>query len=219
MGKVSLKTSDGIEIIGDYYTGSGSKGALFLHMMPATRVSWRGFAPRLQERGYHALAIDLRGHGESAGGPEGYKNFTDEEHQASVRDVRSGVQFLKNKGVIDEELIIVGASIGANLALWYASDHTEIKQIILLSPGLNYKDIETKPLIRRLKVGQRVFFVSSEDDERSYGNNAGMNRELHELVPQGVEKKLVIYQTAGHGTDMFGKEKPDLESEILEWIK
>ncbi|MCP6720223.1 MAG: alpha/beta fold hydrolase [Patescibacteria group bacterium] len=219
MEKVSLKTSDGVEIIGDYYTGLGSRGVLLLHMMPTTRVSWRGFAPKLVEHGYHALAIDLRGHGESANGPENYKSFSDKEHQASIHDVESGVQFLKEKGTVDGELVIVGASIGANLALWYASDHTEIKQIVLLSPGLNYKGIETKPLIRRLEVGQGVFFASSEDDERSNGINADMNRELHKLIPQGVEKKLVIYQAVGHGTDMFGKEKPDLESEILEWIK
>lgn len=219
MEKVSLKTSDGVEIVGDYYTGSGDKGALLLHMMPANRESWWGFALKLQERGFHVLAIDLRGHGESAGGPEGYKNFTDEEHQASVRDVKSGVQFLKNKGVIDEELIIIGASIGANLALWYALDHTEIKRIVLLSPGLNYKGIETEPLVKKLRSNQRVFFASSEDDVRSGGNNADMNRTLHSLVPEGVDEKLIVYKAAGHGTDMFGKEKPDLESEILGWVR
>lgn len=219
MQTVLLETSDKVELVGDYYEGSGDRGALLLHMMPVTRESWREFAQKLIEKKLHVLAIDLRGHGGSSGGPDGYKNFSDKEHQASIHDVEAGVRFLKEKGIRVDKLVIIGASIGANLALWYMADNPGVKQVVLLSPGLNYKGIETKPFIRQLKDDQHVFFASSEDDVRSGGNNVDMNRTLHSLVPEGVDKKLMVYKTAGHGTDMFGREEPDLETEILGWIR
>lgn len=215
--KITLKTSDNTDIAADYYASSedSAKGALLVHMMPATRDSWRGFAPKLQERGYHVLAIDLRGHGDSTGGPNGYRSFADKDHQKSIVDVAAGVQFLKQKGVQESQLVLIGASIGANLSLWYAGDHPDIKQIVLLSPGLNYRGIFTEPFVKKLQNDQRTFFISSRDD----GDNVQMNEILYGLIPARADKKLLVYQKAGHGTDMFGKEQPDLETEILSWLK
>jgi len=234
MEKVILQTSDNVTIVGDYYpskeekgfTPSLSRGVLLLHMMPVNRDSWHEFAPRLMDKGYHVLAIDLRGHGESGGpalepakaGPDGYKDFSDEEHQGSIHDVEAGAKFLEEKGVAPGGLILIGASIGANLALWYLAEYSQVGGAILLSPGLNYRGIITDSLVRKLRAGQRVLFVASEDDERSGGNNAVVNQALHGFVPEGVEKKLIIYKKAGHGTDMFGKGEPDLGGEILSWI-
>jgi len=218
MERVILKTSDNVNIIGDYYEGKGRDGVLLLHMMPADRKSWQSFALKLQKRGYDVLAIDLRGHGESAGGPNGYKNFSDEEHQKSILDAEAGVAFLKKQGIGDGNIILMGASIGANLVLWFLATHPEVKQGVCLSAGLNYRGIETEPLVKKLNSKQRIFFAASENDERSGGNNLEMNRRLYELVPLDVDKELVSYKSAGHGTDMFGKEKPDLASEIISWL-
>jgi len=240
MEQVVITTADGVRIVGDYYASQSERGVLLLHMMPATRASWREFALRLQERGYQVLAIDLRGHGESDGGPDGYQDFTDAQHQASIHDVEAGVSFLQSKGVSKENLVLIGASIGANLALWYMSDHTDIRQAVLLSAGLNYRSVETLPIVSKLKTGQRVFFATSTDDRPSPNvqlgtfrvvGNAEMNKKLHDAVSAGVEKKLLIYQHAGHGTDLlkvpnrtesregFEKEEPDLATEIINWLE
>lgn len=215
MERVNLKTSDNIDIVGDYYAGRGYKGALLLHMMPAGRESWRDFAPKLAKAGCHVLAIDLRGHGESAGGEDGYLDFSDEEHQQSIMDVEAGVSFLQGKGVALEQLVLIGASIGANLSLWHASEKPDIKEMVLLSPGLDYHGIKTEAMMEELEPGQRILFVTSEDDH----DNAGQVRTLVGLAPESVSAKLIVYQKAGHGTNMFGKERPDMASEIINWIK
>jgi alpha-beta hydrolase superfamily lysophospholipase len=217
MERIALATSDGIRVIGDYYPSQNGKGALLLHMMPATRASWREFALELQRKGYHVLALDLRGHGESDGGPERYQGFADREHQASIHDVEAGTSFLKSKGVLEEQLVLAGASIGANLALQYMAEHSNVRQAVLLSAGLNYRGIETLPMVSKLKSGQRVFFATSLDDRVT--GNAQMNKEGYETVPSGVDKKLTTYQHAGHGTDMLGKEPPDLATEIINWLR
>lgn len=220
MDGFKLITKDNKKIAYDYYearlpfAGSGEnkpKGwIIFLHMMPATKESWRALAEKFRENGYSSVAIDLRGHGESDGGPEGYKKFNDLEHQKSVYDIDAAVEFLKTRppagGAIPEKIFLVGASIGANLSLQYIAEHPEFKTAVLLSPGLNYRGIETLPLVRRLRPGQKVFFVSSEDDVRSGGNNAEQNRELFEAVPAGVVKKIQVYKRGGHGTTMLEKE-------------
>jgi len=69
-----------------------------------------------------------------------------------------------------------------------------------------------------LQSGQKVFFVSAKDDDRSGGNNADMNQKLYDLVPAGVEKKIKIYESGGHGTDIL-KNQQELKGLIVEFIK
>lgn len=215
MEKISLKTSDNIDLSALYFPAASDKGALLLHMMPAVKESWQGLARRLQSEGYQVLAVDLRGHGESAGGPEGYKEFSQDEHEQSIMDVEAGVAFLEGKGAGPANLVLGGASIGANLALWHASEKNDVKKIILLSPGLNYHGIETEDLMAKLRPEQKVFIATSQDDD----DNAAQSRRLIGLAPAGTQTKLTVYRQAGHGTDMFGKEEPDLEGEIINWLE
>lgn len=217
MEPIALTTSDGKKLAALYGKGETGQGVLLLHMMPATKESWENFSQALLARGYHVLALDFRGHGESEGGPEGYKNFSDTEHQAKMHDVEAGAAFLEKQGISEENLIVVGASIGANLALRYLAEHPRACAVVLLSGGLTYKGVNAEEDVQRLHPGQRVFFVTSEDDRVS--GNADMNRSLHVLVPEGIRKKLLVYGHAGHGTDMFNKEEPDLQKEIVEWIQ
>ena len=219
MGKTTLHTDDGVNIAGDYYapTIQSPRGVLLVHMMPSTKESWKMLAGRLQGGGYHVLAIDLRGHGESAGGPDGYKQYNAEQHQKSILDVGAGVEFLKTKGIAEDHLSLIGASIGANLVLQRAAEHGT-KNCVLLSAGLDYRGIKADPLVQKLKNGQRALFVASQDDDRSGGNSAEMNQLLFERTSEAVDKKILIYKEAGHGTDMFDKEEPDLEEEITTWL-
>ena len=118
--KVNILTTDGRKIAGNFYSVPNPRGWLLLaHMMPATKESWDNFAKSMQESGYASLAIDLRGHGKSSGGPDGYKSFTDAMHQASIYDLDAGWDFLKLRGAVPEKTALIGASIGANLALQF----------------------------------------------------------------------------------------------------
>ncbi len=216
MDRITLITSDAVRVVGNYYKGSADRGALLVHMMPATKESWDVFARVLEKRGYHVLAIDMRGHGESDGGPAGYKDFSDEEHQRKIQDVAAGAAFLSSQGVAQENLIVIGASIGANLCLQYLAEHPFVTRGVFLSAGLSYRGVNAEEYVGNLHPGQRVLLATSEDD-RVQGN-AEMNQTLYALVPVGVPKKLLVYHHAGHGTDMFGKEEPNLEKEILTWL-
>ncbi len=218
--RVELKTQDNVAIVCDYYPPAApvAKGLLLFHMMPATRTSWRAFAAKAQQAGWHVLAIDLRGHGESQGGPDGYKRFSDAEHQASKLDAEAGAEFLKStlrESSGQEGLFVLGgASIGANLALQYLSEHPEAKAAFLLSPGLDYRGVTTEPAARDLKPGQAVYYVASRDDQHS----AETIQRLSEVTPAGVEKKIKFFEAAGHGTTIFERE-PYFMDEIVSWLE
>lgn len=210
---IQFATRDGIIVAGDFYEADGNRGVLLLHMMPAARKSWIDFAKKLQEAGFQVLAIDLRGHGESQGGPDGYKNFSDAEHQASRFDVIAAIEFLQSRGVIDFHL--VGASIGANLALQYAAEHPEVKSVVLLSPGINYRGVRTDGLVRGLDPGQSLYLVSGGDgDAASRETVSGLIKE----TLRGPARMLKIFDDAEHGTRIFEKH-PEFMDELIVWIK
>lgn len=218
MEPVVYKTLDSVLIRADYYPGTSTKGAILLHMMPMTKSSWRDFAPFLVKEGYHVLAIDLRGHGESDGGPDGYRQFTDRQHEGSAHDIAAALDFLKQRGVDVARLTLIGASIGANLVVAFMALHHEVKSGVLLSAGTKYRGVDALTAIRDMVPTQRLFFAFSKDDVGSYGSNFDMNRELMAALDREVSRKSVIYEHAGHGTNMFGKEGPDLAEEIVDWL-
>lgn len=210
--RVTITTQDNLAIRGDYYTVQGSKGVLLLHMMPADRKSWIPFAEKLQGAGFSVLAIDLRGHGESQGGPEEYKKFSDAQHQASRLDIEAAAGFLKEKGVT--ELHLAGASIGANLALEYLAAHPEAKSAILLSPGLDYRGIKTEAPLGKIASQQAVYLVASEEDSYSFDSINTLARQFS-FDGQHV---LKIFQNSGHGTVMLEK-NPEFMDELTGWLQ
>ncbi|HSJ98541.1 MAG TPA: alpha/beta fold hydrolase [Myxococcota bacterium] len=79
---------------------------LLLHGGGQTRHAWGGTAEALAREGWHAVALDLRGHGESGWAPD--RDYTVE---AFVNDVRAcATRF-------GEPPVLVGASLGGICAL------------------------------------------------------------------------------------------------------
>ena len=225
---------DSVKIAADLYPIEKPVGWLvLLHMMPSTKESWYNFATEAQKAGYESIAIDLRGHGDSItyadshrldtdlyGQKINYQNFSDEEHQKSVLDLKAAVEYLMNKrNATPEKIAFIGASIGANLSLQYISENPDFKTAILLSPGLNYRGIKTEPFAVKIKFNQKIFFISAKDDIRSSGNNnAEETQKLHDSTFSNENKKIQIYETGGHGTDILNNQR-ELTNLIIEFLK
>jgi dienelactone hydrolase len=217
--KVSFDTSDGFFLKGDYYPGkAGGPVVLLLHQLGSTHSDFTALAKLLQSKGMNALAYDARGHGESTmkGGESvhsvSYKDFDRRDFLSMTEDIAAALKFLKNKKNVGEAPVgIVGASIQSSTGLIYAVSHKEVKALVLLSPGLSYRDIDTlKPM---KEYGKRpVFIVAGEDDLYSF-------ESANELNKAAVgEKKLEVYiNNAGHGAQMFPK-APELPLHIADWL-
>lgn len=212
MENITFKTRDGVTIKGNYFKPRRKHAPVFLllHMMPATRESWNEFASIIQNNGYAALAIDLRGHGESTdmnGFKLDHKEFKDEEHRNSMNDIASAKEFLAGQSDVDiTRIAIAGASIGANLALWQASIDNDVRLIMLLSPGLNYRGILADELAPEFKG--HVYILASEEDTKS----ADSSRKLATIFPG--ETDLEILKGNLHGTNML---TPEIMNDLLKW--
>jgi alpha-beta hydrolase superfamily lysophospholipase len=213
--RVVFTTQDGVEIVGAYRAAGRPLGAaLLLHMMPATKESWDAFAALLQERGISSLAIDLRGHGESVRrGAErlDYKAFTDADQQAKRLDAEAASAWLAGREGASPKLV-VGASIGANLAIRYAASHPETRACLALSPGLDYRGVTTEEAVRGLAAGQGLMLAASEEDEYAFASMQSLMS-----VGSAAERLTRDLRGAGHGTAMFDRD-PAFMREAADWL-
>ncbi|PIR66910.1 MAG: hypothetical protein COU51_01230 [Parcubacteria group bacterium CG10_big_fil_rev_8_21_14_0_10_36_14] len=216
MKKINFLTSDGVKIVGNWFPVENvKKYAVLLHMRPATKESWDEFAKKLVEAEISALAIDLRGHGESIkqnGVKIDYKNFPDGSHADCKKDVDATINRLREAGASDEDIVLIGGSIGANLAIDGMSRYSKIKKGVALSPGIEFLGISTEDAVKNLSIKQKLFMVASADDTYSYDSV----KKLHGLNPDSTE--IELYDTTGHATKMFASE-PELMEKLINWLK
>jgi dienelactone hydrolase len=179
--------------------------------MPADKSSFEDLSQRLSQIGFHTLAIDLRGHGQSAGGD--YQSFSDEQHQKAIFDVMAAVDYLRRQDS-NMQIGFIGASIGANLAMQYAAANPA-SFLVLLSPGLNYRGVETGRLAVALP-NLPVYFMSALDDPRVEGNATQTETLYNACASQ--KKTINVLREGGHGTDMINN-NPELAEQLVQWIK
>ena len=204
---VTIPGAEGLEMQATLSLPAGSPpfpGVILLHMLGSERQVWagNGFSQLLADNGYAVLALDMRGHGETGGS---------RDWDLAEADLQMAWEWFTGLDEVDgENTAVIGASIGSNMALITGANIPEIKTVILLSPGLDYRGVTTDDAIAA--YGNRpVLIVASQED--SYA--ADSSQTLADLA-EG-EAKLIMYNGAGHGTNMFGSQ-PDLASELLDWL-
>ncbi|HSG18662.1 MAG TPA: alpha/beta fold hydrolase [Anaerolineae bacterium] len=201
---VNFEGADGLAIQGTFYPGSGEgprPGVILLHMNGGNRGDWDAFARQLANDGYATLAVDMRAHGET-GGARNWDLAADDL-------LRVWAAMAEREDVDGARTAVVGASIGANMALMTGAEEPGIKTVVLLSPGRDYFGVTTEDRI--VEYGQRpALIIASEEDSEA----AVSSRALHELAD---DAELIMYEGAGHGTRMFGP-RPELAQEIVDWL-
>lgn len=106
---------DGVRIVADRVGDTGAPAVVFLHGGGQTRRSWGRAAAAVAERGWQAVTVDLRGHGESDWSSNG-----DYRVISFARDVLEVLRQLPPRPVL------VGASLGGFTSMLLAGE---------LSPG------------------------------------------------------------------------------------
>ena len=101
----------GLVLAVDQYGDPDAAPVLLLHGGGQTRHAWGATARMLAARGYHALSMDLRGHGDSAWAADG-----DYELAAFAGDVTAVM------GWIGKPIVLVGASLGGMAGLLATAD-------------------------------------------------------------------------------------------------
>ena len=157
---IRLMTADDVGIAAAYYPvpGEHAPALLLVHGFTQSRDGWNTLAPVLQRNGIAVLTIDLRGHGQSnrritARGPElvDFHNLAARDFPAMLLDINAAMEWLLEQPGIDHKHIgLIGADIGANLALRYAMVNDEIAALVLFSPGINYRGVRTDDAMKKI---------------------------------------------------------------------
>lgn len=205
---ITLKAEDGTKLHAQFNKADGPGAVVLVHMLGRGAKDWRFVADKLNANGLTTLAVDLRKHGANLPEDAGRQELTPQDFAGMKQDVQAAVAHLKAKGFT--EIQIVGASIGANLALQVAAEDPSIKSVVLLSPGLDYKGVTSEDALA--KYGERPVLVVVSKDDR-YSAKSGL---VLDSQAKGVHS-LVIYEAAGHGTKMLNKE-PQAEPMVLSWL-
>ncbi|HEV8714715.1 MAG TPA: alpha/beta hydrolase [Candidatus Binatia bacterium] len=109
--RVSYQVNNGVKLMGDAWGESDAAPVLLLHGGGQTRHAWGGTARALAEQGWYAVALDLRGHGDSGWSPDG--NY---QIDVYVEDLHRVLPHFKQRPVL------VGASLGGMTALLTAGE-------------------------------------------------------------------------------------------------
>jgi pimeloyl-ACP methyl ester carboxylesterase len=202
---VTVTGAQGLDLIGTY-TPAGEAAApavLLLHMYGTDRRSWQPLVEGLAAAGIASLAIDLRGHGDTGGS---------EDWELAQQDVAAAFEWLRTNPDVDPSRVgVVGASIGANLALVQAASHPDdVAAAALLSPGMDYFRVKIEGLAQAAS-GVPLFLAASEDDRYS----AETVRSLAGEAPG--EHTPTVFDGASHGTDMFASH-PELADQLIRFL-
>jgi alpha-beta hydrolase superfamily lysophospholipase len=218
--EVHFAAADGYRIAGRLArpaAGEIQGGVVLLHMYKSDKESWKPLTPALTARGLVALAIDLRGHGDSRWGPtgtDGWQRVLDRDPDFFGQmhlDAEAAVRFLLDQGIRPARVGLVGASVGCSVAIQTAvGGEAPVAAVVVMTPGKEYLGIPTMAHIESWKGQPLLILTSAEEKERGAGP---IFRALRE---QGAA--LRVFDKEGiHGTRMFG-EVDGVETLIADWL-
>jgi alpha-beta hydrolase superfamily lysophospholipase len=199
---VSFPTSDGGVVQADAY-GKGKETVVLVHGARFDKGSWADQAAVLADSGFAVLAIDLRGHGKSHGGPQ-----PQSERQIQL-DVLAAVRHARENGATT--VSVIGASLGGWAAGQAAveAEPGEIDRVVLLAASpVQHPD--------RLK-GDKLFIVGRGDLTGTGRSRLETVRDQYERAPD--PKRLVVLESDAHAQFLFESDQgAQLMEEILSFL-
>ena len=209
---IDLKAPDGTVLKASYFSaGRPGPGILLFHACNKDRSSWNDLATAAAARGFHVLAMDFRGFGQSGGlrgdDPNQQRWIAEREWPADIDAAYTWL--ISQQGVDKTRIGAAGASCGVNQSVELARRHPEVRTVVLLSGAI---DANGRQYIRDA-AALPIFGAASHGD-------GGAVESLRWAMAwsRNPSNKFVEYKAAGHGTDMFAVEK-DLQPQMLTWFE
>lgn len=178
-----------------YYSGSGVP-LVFLHGLSFTKDVWQriGITELLVEKHVPFLALDM---------PYGLKTNC----QPKTRNPRINVSVVSDavKTIFDSAPpVLVGASIGGNVALKYAAEYP-VKGLLLIAPA-HALEQELVEFLSKFNFPVRIIWGSQD--------NVISGEEMRTLADKIPNAKLLVYKDASHPAYLS---QPELfEHDLLE---
>jgi len=209
---VDLESPDGIALKASYFaSGRPGPGILLFHACNRDRSSWNDLAAAAAARGFHVIALDYRGYGESRGtrsdDPAQQRWIADREWPG---DIDAAYAWLTLQPGVDKTRIgAAGASCGVDQAVQLARRHPEVRTVVLLSGGV------TAPGREFIRDSTWLPILGAA----SHGDGGAVETMRWAMGwSRNPTNEFVEYRAAGHGVDMFAVEK-ELQPRVLAWFE
>ncbi len=138
--------SGGVTIAGDSFGDPGGPLVVLLHGGGQTRFAWKGAGESLAAKGYRAVALDARGHGDSDWAPDGVYG-----QDIMVEDLKRVLDQLGRK-----RPALVGASMGGGVSLVALGEgHVDATALVL---------VDIAPRIERAGTAKIQAFMSQKPE-------------------------------------------------------
>ena len=205
--RVTFVSSDGTTLSGEFFEAFNrpSPGVVLVHMLSRNKSDWRELPDRIRDAGITALTIDLRGHGGSSGSAG--------ELTAMIQDVRAAARWLASRAnVRPDSIAIVGASLGASLALHAAIDLPQVRAIGLLSPSLDYRGLRTDTALVKRLGARSLWLAASTEDPLAL-------RTLRDFAAEASgPREQMVSNAPAHGTMLLDRDG-DVGRGLVDWLR
>ncbi len=174
-----FKGQGGLKIAADVWGSDNKKLVVLLHGGGQTRHAWGETGKKLAEAGYHSVALDLRGHGDSE-----WHSDADYTIKAYKEDL---VSIIKE---INKPASLIGASLGGMASLLLAGDEVNSNlctSLIMVDIGI-YPDPAGSDRIVSFMLSGEAGFESLEDVAKSISDYLPHRQKPKDL--QGLKKNL-----------------------------
>ena len=179
-GSLHVTGSDDLELHLLEWSSAGVP-MLLLHGFGNEAHIWDDFSPQVAEH-YRVLALDLRGHGESAWDPEGRYDY--ENHLADLDVLTTAL------GI--ERMVLVGHSLGGRISMLYAGRNPEkLAGLVIVDSA---PELDARGIVRiRAEVGEQrdPSFASVAEYENLLAHNypAATPEALRRMARHGLKQR------------------------------
>ncbi len=216
---VTLNTQDGWALSALYLPAQeNNRTVVLLHDLGKNKQAFTSFKAALGRAGFGYLAVDLRGYGQSTGkgaASSFAKEGVDNEFNKMTRDAEAAFSFLSKKGVAEENMAVLGAGLGANVAAKSMAFAQDVPMLALISPSTNVRDVLTIPSLRVYKNGN-VLIAAGAADKKMFLEASVIRNVAY--VTTGENNGRVTFLTA---YDLTSHEMLDkyLTPAVIQWLK
>ena len=176
---MDFKGHEDIKIAADVWGSNNQELVILLHGGGQTRHAWGNTGKKLAEAGYHSVALDLRGHGDSEWHADG---------DYSIRAYKDDLVSIING--IGKPARLVGASLGGMASLLLAGDEINsdlCTALIMVDIGI-YPDPVGSDRIVSFMLSGEAGFDSLEDAAKSISDYLPHRKKPKDL--EGLKKNL-----------------------------
>jgi len=196
-----FKGHQDIKIAADVWGSNNQELVILLHGGGQTRHAWGDTGKKLAEAGYHSVALDLRGHGDSEWHADG---------DYSIRAYKDDLVSIINE--IGKPARLVGASLGGMASLLLAGDEINsdlCTALIMVDIGIYPDPVGSDRIVSFMLSGEGGF-DSLEDVAKSISDYLPHRKKPKDL--EGLKKNLRLKDDGRyywHWDPRFIRRRPD----------